>query len=256
MSRYAPDVRARLYHFELESPLFFIRDTNDKSILLKQTTPPDNTGANAKYDELAPMLRPKYDGYAGGPGDDLNTEIKKVMKWNALRSDRLAEILIQVSPPYMFFAAVLNLQAGRHRRTFELMSIVQSFGAVVIHQFKHAFRVVRPADRSSLIQPIINTPGHGSYPAGHALQCHLQKHVLDTMIGWTGAGERYGQLDRLAKRIAENRIVAGLHYETDNVEGAKLAKPVADYFCKKAAVADSALKWLFDLAKEETKDLK
>lgn len=80
----------------------------------------------------------------------------------ALRPDRMDEILAQVTLPYAFYAASLNLQPGRHRYTFELLAAVWRFSTVVVMQFKHAFGIRRPADRSPLIQPVLLTPGHGS----------------------------------------------------------------------------------------------
>ena len=174
------------------------------------------------------------------------------MEKSALRPDRTAEILSQVAPPYAFFAAVLNLQSGRRRRTFEVMSTAIAFGSVAGQQFKHAFRVLRPADRSPLIQPMLATPGHSSYPAGHAAQCHLLKGVLVNLLGIGATSERYGQLDRLADRIADNRIVAGLHYPIDNEQGRFLGTRLAEFFIAQSAVANSPLAWLWKQARNET----
>jgi hypothetical protein len=151
---------------------------------------------------------------------------------------------------------VLNLRPGRHRRTFELMAAVQAFGAVVVHQFKHAFRVARPDARSALIPPMIMTPGHGAYPAGHAVQAHMQKTVLDQLFGFTANGsahdlESVGQLQRLADRIGENRMVAGVHYPTDIAEGEKLGDVLGAYLVAAAKVGGTPLGWLWTQATQE-----
>jgi membrane-associated phospholipid phosphatase len=176
----------------------------------------------------------------------------------ALRADRLGEILTQVPVPKAFFAALLNLQPGRRRFTLELISAAFDYAGAVGQRFKHHFRVLRPADRSPLVQPLLLTPGHSSYPAGHATQGHLVKKVLASLIpeaagnaAWAVGNETYDQLEGLANRIAENRIVAGLHYPVDNSEGKTLGESLATDFIEKAKTAGSALNWLWGKASDE-----
>ena len=121
---------------------------------------------------------------------------------------------------------VLNLQPGRHRYTYELMAAVWRMSTLVVMQFKHYWGVRRPADRSALVQPILITPGHGSYPPGHSTQSYFMVAVLKQLLkGSASTGhdvEVYDQLDKLAWRIGENRIVAGLHYREDIENGGQL----------------------------------
>lgn len=161
------------------------------------------------------------------------------------------EILTQVTVPYAYFAMVLNLQPGRHRATYELMSAVFRLSTIIVMQFKHHFRIRRPADRSSLIQPVLLTPGHGSYPAGHATQCHFMAAVLKKLTNATASSEVADQLDKLATRIAENRVVAGLHYPEDNDVGELLGKQLAEHFIFRATDAGSAVEWVWGKAKAE-----
>ena len=101
------------------------------------------------------------------------------------------------------------------------------------------------------IQPMVATPGHSSYPAGHATQGEMLKLVLASLLGLSSTSETYGQLDRLAARIAENRVVAGLHYPVDNEQGRILGAWLAWYFLDCATVADTPLAWLWKLASAE-----
>ncbi len=179
----------------------------------------------------------------------------------ALRPDRMDEILAQVTLPYAFYAALLNLQPGRHRYTFELLAAVWRFSTVVVMQFKHAFGIRRPADRSPLIQPVLLTPGHGAYPAGHATPVRRRRDraakALRRVTGPTRCATM--QLLALAKRIGQNRVVAGLHYEHDIDKGAELGEKLAAYFVAQAvppdpppAAADfTALQWLWTAALAE-----
>ena len=146
----------------------------------------------------------------------------------------MAEILTQVSVPYSFFAAVLNLQPGRHRQTFELMSLAANFASAIGQRFKHHFRVIRPADRSSLVQPLLQTPNHSAFPAGHATQAYLIRDVLVAVMDSKATAEVQGQLTSLADRIGENRVVAGVHYLIDIKEGARLGRALGAHLVARA----------------------
>jgi membrane-associated phospholipid phosphatase len=169
----------------------------------------------------------------------------------------MSEMLTQVVVPYSFFAMVLNLQPGRHRFTYELMRAALNLSGIAVMQFKHHFRVRRPADRSPLVQPILLTPGHGSFPAGHSTQCHFLAHILTDLIGTRMGNEVPGQLQLLADRIGENRVIAGVHYMADIDEGAKLGKALGAHFLTKAKPASSStppatpLQWLWKKADNE-----
>jgi hypothetical protein len=152
---------------------------------------------------------------------------------------------------------VLNLRPGRHRYTYELMSAVWQFSTVAVMQFKDSFGTKRPADRSPLVQPVLLTPGHGAYPAGHATQNFFVVHVLKKLLKVAAGDDLATQLTRLAQRIADNRVVAGLHFPDDNAAGKTLGNALGAYFCAKCDAqgvqpADySALQWLWEQASGE-----
>ena len=174
-----------------------------------------------------------------------------------LRNDRMAEILTQVAVPKSFFAMVLNLRPDQHRYTYEVMAAALMLSAAAVMQFKHHFRVRRPAERSPLVQAVLLTPGHASYPAGHSTQGHILRSVLTRLV--SAKEELDDQLERLADRVGENRIVAGLHFKSDIDAGAKLGAELAAYFVKKSEASrsekpegpSSALAWLWAKAKAE-----
>jgi hypothetical protein len=158
---------------------------------------------------------------------------------------------------------ILNLQPGRHRFTYEMMYAAMHLSGVAVMQFKHHFRVRRPADRSPLVQPVVLTPAHGSFPAGHATQCYFLATILKDLVGNRLGGDNLhpggdvpDQLDKLAARVGENRVIAGVHYEEDITAGAQLGKDLGAYFLKKAkpvvgAQPQTALQWLWKKADGE-----
>ena len=114
---------------------------------------------------------------------------------------------------------------------------------------KHFCTVPRPIDLTPKVQPVIQPPGHSSYPSGHATEAFCFAVMLAALRRKTTKGAEgsfadwlMGQLAkpaadqgaadtaedwlillfRLATRIAENRTIAGVHYPVDSAHGAIL----------------------------------
>ena len=69
------------------------------------------------------------------------------------------------------------------------------------------------------------TPGHASYPSGHATQSHAIAKVIELILN-TPAGpyaQLIAQCFALADEIALNRERAGVHYPSDSAAGKRLA---------------------------------
>ncbi len=95
------------------------------------------------------------------------------------------------------------------------------------------------------------TPSHGSFPAGHSTQCHFLMTILAKLARATPGSEVGRLLRRLADRIGENRVIAGVHYEPDIIAGAKLGDSLGEYFIASAQTPRSALNWLWKKASAE-----
>ncbi|MBX3586047.1 MAG: phosphatase PAP2 family protein [Ramlibacter sp.] len=164
-------------------------------------------------------------------------QLDLIANYSELREDRGAEILAQVNGGGPFWASMIGLTAHRHRYTAELLDLALSLATHVEMRFKHGFACQRPVELSPQIQPMIPTPGHGSWPSGHATEAYITSAVLQALLPH---GHKYReQMERLAARIAVNRTVAGVHYPVDSAVGRLLGTSLADYFvarCKGAKV--------------------
>ena len=84
-------------------------------------------------------------------------------------------------------------------------------------------------------------PPYTTYPSGHATECRLVAYVLTQLlrdatpskprpsqerIDWIDKTEDL--LESLAVRIADNRVVAGIHFPLDGEAGFRLAKFLFD----------------------------
>jgi hypothetical protein len=157
-----------------------------------------------------------------------------VLSWAELRNERATEIMAQIDSPYAFWSSIIYMHPERTKRTFELINIVLQFCVYVEMRFKHALACWRPVEYNAQVQPMITTPGHGSFPSGHATQVYAVAHVLKEllMLSSTNAGHRMiiEQLDRQAARIATNRVVAGVHFPIDSMAGRMLGVALGEYF--------------------------
>ena len=109
MRRSSPDVRSRIYAFELVGGLYFDDTVADVAELWSLSSALGAAAAGVRsgsFKLIARLERPKYDYKQTGaipataPGDTLENEFKDTMKMAALRNDRMAEILTQVTVPY------------------------------------------------------------------------------------------------------------------------------------------------------------
>ena len=129
------------------------------------------------FEPLVTMNRPSD---AKLRGQQLNL----VHGWSDLRSDRLREILSQRTPPYAFWGSVVPLHPTRTEKTIELINVILALASSIAQRFKHSLCVRRPHEYSAQIQPIIQTPGHGSLPSGHATEAFA---VAGLLIGLLSA---------------------------------------------------------------------
>lgn len=185
-------------------------------------------GSTYQMAELVRMTRPGRIYLQG--------QIGRVDAWAGRRDVRVREILTQVAPPVAYFASVMNLQAARHRYTLEMLNVALQFCYACGMHFKHALAVPRPAELSSFVQAVIEAPLHPSLPAGHAAESHVTATLLGAISGVAPDSPTAELLRRLAHRIGENRVVAGVHYPIDCVAGRLLGDALSSFLLARAGV--------------------
>ncbi|MBE0586939.1 MAG: phosphatase PAP2 family protein [Hydrogenophaga sp.] len=175
-----------------------------------------------------------------GPDKDLlKQQLELVAAYADLRGDRGAEIIDQLTAPVGYWSAVLGLSAHRHKKTIQLIEITLALCVQVEMRFKHIFATLRPVEFSPQIQPMIPTPGHGSWPSGHATEAFAVAQMLQPFMNQARPGKKDGensqvQLQRLAARIAVNRTVAGVHFPVDSAAGRLLGGSLGEFFVARA----------------------
>jgi membrane-associated phospholipid phosphatase len=161
-------------------------------------------------------------------------QIPLVLSWAELRNERATEIMAQIDPQYAFWSSIVYLHPDRTRRTFELINIVLQFCVYVEMRFKHALACYRPVEYNAQVQPMLTTPGHGTFPMGHATQAYAVAHVLKSLLKLNPAKPAHArvieQLERQMARITTNRVIAGVHFPVDSMAGRMLGVALGEYF--------------------------
>ena len=157
-------------------------------------------------------------------------QLDVVESWASRREDRASEVLTQVLPQFSFWSSVVNLHPNRTPKTLELITVALQFAMLSVMRFKHALGCPRPIEFSPQIQPVLLTPGYCALPSGHATEAYMFARVMRELMGQQPGSGVALQLDHLAARIAENRVVAGLHFPADSTAGRLLGDTLAGLF--------------------------
>jgi hypothetical protein len=219
--RWEPWVRATVFDFELLSNLrFWIQNEGSKSLAYPQLSHrPAKGGAEI---DIVSLHRPDKDVFA------------KQAEWldfyADLRDDRSAEILCQMGPQVAFWSMLIYLHPSRTPKTIELLDTAVRLAIFVEIRFKHAIAAPRALEYSQQVQPMIQTPGHGSLPSGHSTQAFIIAVVLCALFKQGRHTVYYQQAMRQAYRVAVNRTVAGVHFPVDSIAGHVLGTALGEYF--------------------------
>jgi PAP2 superfamily len=145
-------------------------------------------------------------------------QLRKVVERSDEREERFGEIIDQHDGDgaIKYWLGMLMVDAASAPATYQLIRVARRIGEVVVMCLKDHYREPRPSQICPAIMPLIDPPVTPAFPAGHALQAHLISLCLE-------AAERprvqREMLFELSRRVAENRVIAGLHYPLDNDAG-------------------------------------
>lgn len=193
-------------------------------------------------------------------GLNFSEQVDKVLRAAVEREDRLPEVLSQMHDLWPFFESTAGFALMQAPHVAELMAVAHDWAVHILMRLKRGVSALRPVQRSSLVMPLIATPGHASLPSGHATMAALNSELLHLLM-YRGSVDdtRSAQLDRLARRIAFNRVVAGVHYPVDSCAGYALGTQLGRLFAAMAGSKKVPRQMLapdiFRKAKHELKEL-
>jgi hypothetical protein len=177
-------------------------------------------------------------------------QLRRVLEVSDEREARYAEIIDQHEADGIikYYLGMLMIDPASAPATYQVMLVALRVAEVVVMCLKEKYREARPSQVCPVIMPLIDPPVTPTFPAGHALKSHLISKCLETS---QRLREQRDVLYGLSSRIAENRVVAGLHYPLDNQSGVIAADECfkllqnGDQFAGllKAARQESANQW-------------
>ena len=143
------------------------------------------------------------------------------------RAEAMGEILSQDVEFISDFMALLTITPGSHPQTYRVLHIGSLSARSRSCYFKDRYKRARPSHFCPALMPPIPTPGHSAYPSGHATQAFLMallmRRVLSGTVPAADLPDFVANLSALARRVARNREIAGVHYRSDSTAGDTLA---------------------------------
>jgi membrane-associated phospholipid phosphatase len=128
----------------------------------------------------------------------------------------------------VYFLRLLRITPRSHPKTVQLLHAAGLVGILSAMHFKKdpgggRDPRARPSQVCPALMPPVPVPGHPSFPSGHATQAMLMaKCAVETLPPALKAMWQQ-LLHTLAGRVARNREIAGLHFESDTNGGLELA---------------------------------
>ncbi len=207
---------------------------------------------------------PVPDPNAANPLDDwgMATQVVEVVNASLDRADRSLEILDQATAPgaLNYWTGLIRIDPSQERSAYLLMLVARKIGEYVAMGLKGYYRMRRPSQVYPYILPIIDPPDTPSFPSSHSLQAHLISNALTAALtlhpgpgGVMLPSQTAIALGQLARRVARNREVAGVHYPMDSACGAFVANLCINLLT--ALPAGSMFADLLALATAELSDL-
>jgi hypothetical protein len=143
------------------------------------------------------------------------------------RTQHCKDICAQNSTPQLseFFFSLIN-SYGKPGTNLLLRHVENDMLRVVLFQKKLPnFNRARPYQMYPGLDPPF-TPGHASYPSGHATQSHAIAKVIELILEPDAMhfAALIANCYALADEIARNRERAGVHYPSDSAAGKLLAR--------------------------------
>ena len=132
-------------------------------------------------------------------------------------------------------------QPGKFPKTEVFFERVQKQAESVTDQAKDYYKRPRPYDFDARVQPCVKKSKSFSYPSGHATSGTAQAVILANMVP-----EKKDAILARGMGYSENRVVGGVHYQSDIVSGEKAGVLLASELLR-----DEAFKADYEKAKAE-----
>lgn len=198
---------------------------------------------SAWFDDLKEVATDTWKGWgvadAQGTVIQLDPALLDIVDAAGEREDRFAEILHQRDAEgcITYWMGMLSIDPPKHPHTSLLIRVARKLGEMIVMCLKENLDAARPSQICPAIVPAFDPPRTATYPAGHALQSYLISYLLLRVMPQMAQSQKpatweepHNGLFALARRVADNRVIAGVHFDIDNKAGFLIAKEIDEWF--------------------------
>lgn len=166
---------------------------------------------------------------------DITDELTELIGLIEYRAGVMSEALQQRRTIVGYFQGIMPFTFISHPDTLRLCHYALAVAQFLAYHFKMKHKRPRPSQLHPGLLPPIDVPQHASYPSAHATEAWLVALCLDEVMV-DDSGNKIMKTDHtgpppitrnplhdMAKRIARNREVLGVHYPSDSKAGEELA---------------------------------
>ncbi len=155
---------------------------------------------------------------------ELNEEIQQIIKLQkhfSLNELELASREKFLRPEIFALYADRNLSRESYPKLYRLLDRISYTSKLANDHSKEYWNVTRPYLVEKKVNMLI-TPSPGAcYPSGHTTSSMVHTQILGLLIP-----EKSDDLQKLAKKISQRRVLVGMHYPHDIVAGEQLSRLV------------------------------
>lgn len=158
----------------------------------------------------------------GNTSEETKKELQHLLALQAARTPETeAEIKTQVNFKEITFDCfqIKNLMDTKYQYLPKIFEMVTLDLVGTITRQKRIYDRVRAIYLEKGLTTVVPNPGHPAYPSGHSTEMHFYAHVFSEMNP-----THKDIYFKNAKRVAENRELAGVHYPSDTKAGVLLSE--------------------------------
>ena len=97
------------------------------------------------------------------------------------RTDAMGEIIAQKDEFVSYFMGLLHATPHSHPHTYRVLYSASQIALMAAMHFKYKFNRARPVQLYPPLPPC-ETPGHASYPSGHATQSRMMENCMGLVL--------------------------------------------------------------------------
>lgn len=171
-------------------------------------------------------------------------EVKEIIKIQKnLRLEDLDEALVEkpLKPETLVLEEFEEITRENYPKTYHLLDRVGDTSKNTTENVKNYWKQTRPYLSDVGIEMLISPSSGYSYPSGHSTGSHVYAHVLGLLFP-----QRREDFLEYAGRIAQRRVIVGMHFPKDLIGGKQLAM-----FIVGGLVQNSDFKKDLEAAREE-----